>query len=471
MSWWHYLMLVNIYLLLFYGFYVLLLRKETFFQLNRIYLITAALLSFFIPVIQSNWVKNLFITQQVQHTIYSSPLAVYQFKPIQHTHVTLGEILVIAYLIGMIFLLGRLALQLIALNRIMNETKPQAAFSFFKKIKLAEDQKDNEVIVAHERVHAKQWHSADVLMIEAVMIINWFNPVVYLYRYAIKHIHEYIADRQAVKLGTDKADYALLLLSQTFNAPAHQLVNPFFNHSLLKQRIMMLQKNKSQKIALVKYGLSAPLFVLMLVLSSATVTNSKTVKFINKKAEQAFLIPAIIDSNDYKTEQPVNTNPHDSVVIIDPAVQTKGKITDLKIVTPPIPNKDSILEKSAKPVFTSVEQVPEYPGGIEAFSRYLSRNIRYPAEARRNRTQGRVIVSFVVETDGSLTDVHVSRGIGSGADEEAMRVITESDKWKPGIQNGHPVRVAYSVPISHSPCKMPQPSKLKKVSPKASHAK
>jgi beta-lactamase regulating signal transducer with metallopeptidase domain len=90
------------------------------------------------------------------------------------------------------------------------------------------------------------------------MIINWFNPVVYLYRFAIKHIHEYIADRQAIKAGNDKAEYALLLLSQTFNAPAHQLVNPFYNHSLLKQRIMMLQKNKSQRIKLLKYGCRHP---------------------------------------------------------------------------------------------------------------------------------------------------------------------------------------------------------------------
>jgi beta-lactamase regulating signal transducer with metallopeptidase domain len=68
-------------------------------------------------------------------------------------------------------------------------------------------------------VHARQWHSADVLIIEAVMIINWFNPIVYLYRFAIKHVHEFIADRQALKAGTNKADYAMLLLSQTFDTP------------------------------------------------------------------------------------------------------------------------------------------------------------------------------------------------------------------------------------------------------------
>ena len=247
MTWWHYLLLVNIYLLLFYGFYVLLLRRETFFQLNRVYLVTGALLSFFIPLIQSDWVKNLFITQKVQYTIYSSPVMLFQFRPIEHTHVTIGQVLVVIYLAGIIFLALRFAWQLIALKKAIDNPKSTAAYSFFKKIKLGDDLSNHEIIAAHEYAHARQWHSADILLIEVVMIINWFNPVVYFYRFAIKHIHEFIADRQALRSGTDRSDYAVLLLSQTFNTQAHQLSNPFFNNSLLKQRIMMLQKNKSHR--------------------------------------------------------------------------------------------------------------------------------------------------------------------------------------------------------------------------------
>jgi TonB family protein len=96
------------------------------------------------------------------------------------------------------------------------------------------------------------------------------------------------------------------------------------------------------------------------------------------------------------------------------------------------------------------EKIPEYPGGIEAFYKMLSKSIRYPPTARRNGTQGRVIVSFVIETDGSLINVKVARGIGDGCDEEAIRVIKLSSPWKPGIQNGKAVRVAYSVPVSFS---------------------
>jgi TonB family protein len=438
MTGWHYLLLVNIYLLLFYGFYALLLRKETFFQLNRVYLVAASLLSFFIPMIQSNWVQNLFITKQVQLTIYSSPLVVYQFKPIQHTQLTIGQLLMVIYLAGMIFLVGRFIWQMIVLNKLINQPNSAVAYSFFKKIKLAPDQGDNHIIAAHEHVHANQWHSADVLLIEAVMIINWFNPVVYLYRFAIKHIHEYIADRQALKSGSNKSDYALLLLSQTFNTPAHQLVNPFYNHSLLKQRIIMLQKNKSNRIALVKYGLSAPLFILMLVLSSATISNSKTVNLVNKKAEQVFLTPA-------SAIQP-NIILDSSTMVHDSAVEVKKEPEIIKNGDQSI----TIDSSGAKPnpVFTSVEQVPQFPGGIDGFVSYISKNIKYPANSRDKGIQGKVIISFIVEPDGALSGVHVMRGVADDIDKEALRVITASPKWEPGIQNGRSVRVAYSVPIS-----------------------
>jgi TonB family protein len=99
-------------------------------------------------------------------------------------------------------------------------------------------------------------------------------------------------------------------------------------------------------------------------------------------------------------------------------------------------------------IFTSVEQVPEFPGGIEKFYQFLNKNTRYPATAREAHIQGRVIVSFIVEGDGTLTNVKVARGIGGGCDEEAVRVISSCPRWKPGMQNGRPVRVAYSVPIT-----------------------
>ncbi|MEZ2338506.1 TonB family protein [Mucilaginibacter sp. RCC_168] len=428
MSWWQYLLLVNIYLVLFYVFYVLLLRKETFFQLNRIYLVTAALLSFVIPMIQADWVQNLFITQQVKYTIYSSPVIIYSFKPVAASRISIGQILAVLYGTGILFLSVRLTWQLIKLKRVINQPQATAAYSFFGTVRLDEASSNNTIIEAHEQVHAQQWHSADVMLIELVMIVNWFNPVVYMYRFAIKHIHEYIADRQAVQAGTNKAEYALLLLSQTFESPAHQLVNPFFNHSLLKQRIIMLQKNKSQRISLIKYGLSAPLFILMLILSSATINNSKPVSVINNSAHQLFTTPATPGflSDALREDKPLEKK------------EIPRAIHEIGI--------DTVRKKGT--VYTSVEKVPEFPGGLDAFGQFLGKTIKYPKADRENGTQGRVIVTFVVEKNGSLSGLKVLRGVSRTIDAEAVRVLKLSPKWKPGIENHKKVRVQYTVPIS-----------------------
>jgi TonB family protein len=106
------------------------------------------------------------------------------------------------------------------------------------------------------------------------------------------------------------------------------------------------------------------------------------------------------------------------------------------------------IDKSGQKTYSKLEVVPEFPGGLDAFGKYLGHNIHYPADARLNATQGRVIISFIVNKDGNLTDIKVARGIGDGCDQEALRVINLSPPWKPGMQGGKPVRVAYSVPIS-----------------------
>ncbi|GAB3757433.1 energy transducer TonB [Spirosoma pomorum] len=99
-------------------------------------------------------------------------------------------------------------------------------------------------------------------------------------------------------------------------------------------------------------------------------------------------------------------------------------------------------------VFTVVEQQPEFNGGMAALGQYLSKNLRYPAAAQRANVAGRVFVSFVVNTDGSIQDVSVLKGLGFGTDEEAIRVIKAMPKWRPGKQSGRPVRVKYNLPIN-----------------------
>jgi TonB family protein len=455
MSWWHYLLLVNFYLVLFFVFYALLLSKETFFHLNRVYLVAASLLSFFIPLIQSNWVKGLFITQQVQSTIYNQQVILYRFKPVEHA-LTLGNILTAIYITVSLFLFIRLVWQLITLKRAIAKPQPSAAYSFFKKISLGSNLPNQGVIAEHEQVHASQWHSIDVMIIEIVMIINWFNPVVYLYRFSIKYIHEFIADRQVLQAGTDKADYALLLLSQTFDTPASGLVSNFYSSSLLRQRILMLQKDKSKRIALAKYGFSAPLFMLMLIFSSATVNNSKAVKVINKKAEKIAMLPA--------TSTQILNNINSNITADETsAVQYVDDGTPMPIPEEVIPQREEspdllAVRKSVddintgsingQAVFVPVEKQPEFPGGIEKFYEIVKSHIKYPEQMRESKIEGKAFVEFVVEKDGSVTNFKTIRDPGYGAQEETQRVMALLPKWNPGYQNGRPVSVRYQIPIT-----------------------
>ncbi|HZX59860.1 MAG TPA: TonB family protein [Mucilaginibacter sp.] len=439
MTWWQYLLLVNLYLVLFYGFYALLLRAETFFNLNRAYLVVSSLLSFFIPLIHYNWVSKLFITQQVQQTIsvYARPITIYQFRPIaQEHHITIGNVIVFIYAAGALFLAARLIGQLISLKRIFSAPESLGAFSFFKSVRLGANMDNKDVIEAHELVHVSHWHSADVMLIEFIAIINWFNPVVYFYKFGIKHIHEFIADRHALKNGMTKAEYALLLLSQTLKAPANQLVTPFFNHSLLKKRIQMLQKSRSKYMALLKYGLSAPLFMLMLILSSAAVIKSHTVTVFNNKAEEVLQA---------------------SAASLSPATITSSKEDNNSIATTEKDeaNRAYLETKSLKagklhtePVFVSVEQQPQFKGGMLAFYQFLALNLQYPKQMMRYNIQGKVIVALTVEKDGSLTDIKSIKDVGYGSAEEAIKVLKTSPKWLPGYQNGAPVRVRYTLPIN-----------------------
>ena len=557
MNWANYLIQINLYLTLFYAFYLLFLRNETFFNLNRAYLLSAAFFSVSIPLIRNQWIKSLFFTEKVQQNWSSVNVMVMEgfASPIkEESNWALGDYLTFVYLFVMLFLVLRLIFRLIKVQKMLNSDNHPEAFSFFRKVRVNQDLPQKEQIEKHEQTHAKQLHTADVLFFEILGIINWFNPVTYLYKKSIRQIHEFIADEQALHLQSNKKDYALLLFSKSFGINPNSLTNNFFNQSLLKSRIMMLQKPKSRKTAILKYGLSAPLFLIAMVLSSATISENKTIKQIENQIQPAqpiaeILVPKIVEDFviDNKKEEAIVEKPiiksvvtgefdalkkHVSRTIKYPlnarfkgvvgkvgvefSINNNGIITSSKAIS--IPNEElkneaisalssfseklnaeagtySIIlnfmmigekneskidnetnfgvlknfigevvisayddalnevkvvgygSKNDEAVISNPETLPGFPGGLTAFSKFLAANLRYPAIARENNIQGRVFLSFVVEKDGSLSDIKVARGIGGGCDEEAVRVIAISPKWNPGMQNGKAVRVSYTVPV------------------------
>jgi len=286
-----YLLQVNLYLLLFYLFYLVLLRNETFFRLNRFYLVGSAALALFIPLSRADWIKELFVTEKVQQlaqnieavvTISQTTTTIATLK-VEESPLTSAEWFWIIYgLVTVVFVLNFLR-KLYLLNQILKRDNKGQAFSFFNTISVDNKLEGQETIMKHELVHAKQWHSADVIFFELFTAMNWFNPIAYLYRNAIKNIHEFIADETAASTLESKSAYALLLVSNVFDTQPQQLTNSFYNQSLLKRRIIMLHKTKSRKVAILKYGLSVPLFAGMVIFSSATGAEAKIITEITEK--------------------------------------------------------------------------------------------------------------------------------------------------------------------------------------------
>jgi len=549
MSFAHYLLQVNLYLIVFFGFYKLLLDKETYFTLNRIYLVSAGVLSLCIPFIRLEWLTEQRAAQQVYTSVnWEAVLAQATIVTERNTGFNWGNAFVYIYCAGILFFLGRLIFNLLAVKKLISISKAGSAFSFFGKKVIDQELPQMDVIDIHEEAHIKQWHTVDILFFEILGIITWLNPVIYLYKKAIKNIHEFLADELAAEFQGDKAEYAMLLLSKSFGISPNALTNGFLEKSLIKKRIFMLHKERSKKIAIMKYGIFIPLFALLIVFSSATVRKNE--KLLSITDQIPLEKPIEIVENMVTTPEKITTAPKISVDgktdanwkgfyqfllrnikypgaassdEVQGNAQIKfnlkgGRITNITsnvelgagcdeevmkailsykgfktvadgkyalTVSFKIPEsseefKNKLLPKSDGYVdlnkiniisylpktaetetssiksentdkvynFVSIEKQPEFPGGIAKFYKYLGSSIKYPKIAQENNVQGKVFLSFVVEKDGSLTDVQITRGLGSGTDEEAMRVIKESPKWNPGIQNGLAVRVKYNINVN-----------------------
>ncbi|QNL51212.1 energy transducer TonB [Olivibacter sp. SDN3] len=273
----NYLIIANIYLTLFGVFYWLFLSKETFFQINRWYLIGTVLLSFVLPLIQLTWLQEMFRTSTVviarasidAVAVYAEPKAEEEFR----SFLSKIPFWLTVYMAGCAVQAFFTIRKVIALKRKLGMDNSGDAYSFLGSVKVDRDQDGASFVLQHEKVHVRQLHSLDILFAEAVKIFNWFNPMVYYWSKSVKLTHEYIADEAINKTAQERLAYAELLISKTFSIAPSALTNNFFNHSFIKSRIHMLFKNKSKRTALLKYTLAVPLFVGMLIFSSAKVSD------------------------------------------------------------------------------------------------------------------------------------------------------------------------------------------------------
>jgi TonB family protein len=500
-----YLIQANLFLLLFYGFYVLFLRKETFNNLNRGYLIVAAVMAFAVPFLQSDLVRSWFVTKQVNEVIYTaySPEMVVS-STASESPILWMDVLRIIYLGVVAILCIQLIISILVTNKLFSNFSETVggAFSFFGKIVVDENLEGHDTIYRHEEIHSKHLHSADVILFEVIAIACWFNPVVYFYRNAVRNIHEFIADELASQTVVDKAVYATLLFSRQFRISPSVLTNSFYKPATLKLRVEMLLKNRSKKTALMKYGLIAPLFLLMIVLASATVIDKKGLENTAESVEVPLTgLPSINDLSLLSIENDKQTNleiegyvkSSDGKVLPEAIITVKGtrygtmtdrnghfklnvndnnttliisfagsetreiRIDGITEVMVKLVNSQNMLDEmgvvsarnaNQEVIFTTVEEQPEFPSGVEKMYEYIGQNLVYPKTAQRDNIQGKVFVKFVVTKYGDIGQIKTLKGIGYGCEEEVARILANMPTWKPGEQDGEKVNVYFTMPIA-----------------------
>lgn len=438
---WDYLLQVTVCLALLYLPYHLWFRRETFFQFNRSYLLISLLISAVFPLLP-RWLE---VSEPVAVTLPAIEFtALTQVTVTAQTasSMTIPEILLIGYFVVAAVLLCRLLADILSILRMLHTGEKRkhrgvtlvvhpdasAPFSFFNAVfvgpAILEDTRLFRHVLDHEMQHVRGRHSFDVLLIEVLCALLWISPLVYLYRRAMKNVHEYLAD--TIILADERIDYAETLISQAHSGLRLALTNQFFQ-SQLKSRITMMMKEPSQRMNKWKYLLALP--VLMLSVALFSFRNS-----------------------------------------VDPGTA----------ITP-----TTVQDTVPQEIFKVVEEMPRFPGcEDEALSmedrytcaqkkmlEYVYSNLKYPEAARKAGLEGRVVGQFVVEGDGSIASVRIVRDIGHGCGDEVVRVLesmnTLGEKWTPGRQRGKAVRVQYTIPVSFKLGPAPKESKAE---PKAADA-
>ncbi len=288
MNWLHYLLEANIYLAVFYACYCLFLNKETYYTLNRVYLLLTCILSFILPVIQIGVLKTAEKLPELTPVSYNVTAQNVQLisklakQPTVIHQITLNDVLWAVYIVGIAVLT---LLLVIKLFRVINMTTSgktlinnryklidvedtDTAFSFFNYLFIGTKTTGNDIIIQHELVHIRQKHSFDIIFIEIIKIINWFNPVIYLLQISLKTIHEYIADEQTAALDHDALAYSAFLVDNAYGLNGSSITHSFFNYNLLKKRIIMLNQKRSGRLARLKYLVAIPVFGGMLCAST-----------------------------------------------------------------------------------------------------------------------------------------------------------------------------------------------------------
>ena len=421
---------VGLCLIAFYLLWKLLLSRETFHRFNRVALLVVMALALVIPWVKLSLETTAPVTQQmvILEELLVSPNGAVDQQTAPSWSVT--GIATVLYLIGMVvavvwFLHGQWSLHRL-LKRGRRESLPggatlhiipgnQTPFSYFKHIVINEqDYRDNpREILTHEQAHIDLRHSWDVLFLGLVTLFQWWNPAAWLLSRELRQVHEYEADEAVLNQGVDVKQYQLLLIRKSVGNQLFSMANNF-NYQSLKKRIRMMSMNKSSRWNRLRALAVVPVIALALL------------AFANTKS-----VAAVVTANGQQNRAVQSTM--QSPVAVER--NAEAQVTDES-------------NPQSEKIYKSVEQMPMFPGGEAGLLRYLQENIQYPPEAAKNNVQGRVILQFVVDKTGQVGEVKILRSVSEELDAEAVRVVKTLPKFEPGRQDGKPVAVWYTLPVS-----------------------
>ncbi len=405
----------------------------------------------------------------------------------------LPRILLWVYLAGLILSLAYTLLTFLRLRRLIGEgdarpcdsytlvltDRPEVApFSWksFIVISRRDYEISGRVILTHETRHLDLNHWIDLVMAQGVAIFMWYNPVSWLMREELKAVHEYQADEAVMTSGADLKEYQMLLVKKAVGARFPSLANSL-NHSKLKKRITMMHKNRSN---VVRRMWAFALFPAAAV--AIAVTGTPAVSTILSQASAATLgVRSVgkVTENTSSVQPSVAKSSPGVAASVTPIYFIDGtrqpddfdiSTLDPSSIAAMTVNKDSAtpeihieLEKnggsntSAKSGFDNEMVIsvaptvlPEFPGGIDALVGWLSEHISYPEAAVKAGEEGRVVVRFIVDTSGRISEPEIMRSVSPSLDAEAIRVVKEMPAWRPGMEDGKPVACKYVLPLQFS---------------------
>ena len=451
--------------------YTLLLKKEDFFRFNRLTLLGILVLSIGLPLcnIPALSADNQPVVHAAQLQMIEIGIPIMQMAdetdgPSHTSSPTWFQVASLIFLLGMMTVL---CLRLIQMGKMGSEIRKGslwhsvedgvdihchagavAPYSWLHHIviSLEDYEKNGHEIILHEKGHIHNLHSFDILLLTLVEMLQWWNPLVYMLGMSLRDVHEYEADDYVLHQGVSLRDYQNLLIRKAVGASSYTFANNF-NHSLTKKRITMMCKKKSNPWMRSKALYAVPMVAIAL---------------------SAFATPAFVNP----IEKDMESGGTSSL--------TEGKVTNnFPIGQTDQQKKKGTAKMKGDKVLDTCDKLPEFEGGQEQLMKLLQANVRYPETAQSMGVQGRIVVKFIVEKDGSVSDVKVckkditpsleSATVITYADEEdkpkpteeelrkATKALEEetirvarltSGKWTPGEQDGQKVRVKYIFPIS-----------------------